>query len=68
MSNLQLIEQIRSNTNGLTLKQIAQELGLSRYALYQWKQVPANRVMDIVALTEGRLKPEDLRPDVFRAA
>lgn len=34
-------------------------------AVSKWRQIPADRVMDLVAMSRGRLTPSALRPDVF---
>lgn len=41
--------------------------GISSQAISQWKVVPAARVMAVVKATKGKIKPSQLRPDVFGA-
>lgn len=44
---------------------LAKILGISRPALYQWNQVPADRVLAIVVATSNRVGRGALRPDLF---
>jgi DNA-binding transcriptional regulator YdaS (Cro superfamily) len=50
-------------TRGLSVR-IAELCGIARSAVYQWKQVPAERVQEI-AMILGK-EPEDIRPDIFK--
>jgi DNA-binding transcriptional regulator YdaS (Cro superfamily) len=50
-------------TRGLSAE-IARACGLHRSAVYQWKQVPPQRVLLVAELLN--LSPEQLRPDVFK--
>lgn len=34
-------------------------------AVSKWKRIPANRVRDLVQMSDGKLKAEELRPDIF---
>lgn len=47
---------------------LAKALGVTPAAIYQWRSgvrpIPANRCPDIEAATEGRVRCEELRPDV----
>jgi DNA-binding transcriptional regulator YdaS (Cro superfamily) len=47
---------------GLRL-QIAAGLGLNKSAVYQWKRVPASRVLDVERITG--ISRHDLRPDLY---
>ena len=51
-------------------KKLAEKLHVSRTTVSMWaighRNVPANRVMDIVKLSKGKIKAKDLRPDVFK--
>jgi DNA-binding transcriptional regulator YdaS (Cro superfamily) len=47
---------------------VANNLGVTVAAVSKWKRIPAVRVHDLVRLSRGRYTPEQLRPDVFRAA
>ena len=47
---------------------MARKLGLSSHSVvYQWRQtrVPAEKCPDIEKMTEGRVRCEELRPDVL---
>ena len=46
-------------------RDVAERLGLSFQAIYKWRVVPANRVMQMVELSRGLVSREELRPDVF---
>lgn len=41
---------------------------ISPAAVSKWRKVPADRVMDLVEMSGGKLTPNDLRPDVFGPA
>lgn len=43
--------------------QLSSALGLTRTAVYQWKKVPAERVLDVERLTG--VPREILRPDLY---
>ena len=45
----------------------AKYFGVSRSAIHQWVErgCPANRVLALSRLVEGRILPEEIRPDVF---
>jgi hypothetical protein len=51
------------NKRGMSMR-VAEACGIQRAAVYQWKQVPLNRI-HIVAEVLG-LKPEQIRPDFFQ--
>lgn len=57
------IEIIRT-TRGLNAK-ITRELRLSRSAVSQWSQVPADRVVRVSEIIG--IPPHEIRPDVFPA-
>jgi DNA-binding transcriptional regulator YdaS (Cro superfamily) len=48
------------------LAQLAAELGIARQAIYQWKRIPVDRVVEIERLTG--VSRTELRPDIFEAA
>jgi len=56
------MDKIR-NTRGLSVR-VAEACGIKRTAVYQWEQVPLERVY-VVAKVIG-MKPEDVRPDFFK--
>ena len=45
--------------------QLAKILNISRPAIYQWKRVPAERVIAIESATGGRVTRHQLRPDIY---
>lgn len=46
--------------------ELARRLGLTPWAVNKWnpEQVPADRCLAIEQATEGRVKAEELRPDI----
>jgi DNA-binding transcriptional regulator YdaS (Cro superfamily) len=60
--------ELFSNGNGSGLVALAQALGVSKAAVSQWRtgdrQVPAERCPQIERVTAGRVRCEQLRPDV----
>lgn len=44
-------------------RKTAELLGVSREAVYRWKQIPPKRVREIAKATG--MAPEELRPDVY---
>lgn len=56
------IQSLFSETRGLRLK-LARELGLSPGAVYQWRKVPAERVLDVERITG--IPRHQLRPDLY---
>lgn len=45
---------------------LARELGIKHTAMYSWKRVPAERVLDIERITG--ISRYDMRPDIFGEA
>lgn len=43
--------------------QIAKAIGLNKAAVYQWRKVPAERVLDVERITG--VSRHDLRPDLY---
>ena len=45
----------------------ARYFGVTRSAVFQWsrKGVPGNRVMALCRLADHKVKPEQIRPDIF---
>ena len=48
---------------GLMLR-MAEELGITRWAVVKWKHVPAHRIIDVERITG--IPREKLRPDLYR--
>lgn len=48
------------------MTQLASELGIARQALYHWKRIPADRVVEIERITG--IPRRELRPDLYEAA
>jgi DNA-binding transcriptional regulator YdaS (Cro superfamily) len=46
------------------LRAIARELGMSHQALSEWGRVPADRILQVEAVT--KIPREKLRPDLYR--
>ena len=46
---------------------LARHLGITKQAVGQWSQVPAERVLDVEDATNGAVKGHELRPDICRA-
>lgn len=46
--------------------QLAEKIGVSRQAIYQWSRIPAERVVDVERATG--IPRSELRPDIFGAA
>ena len=46
-------------------KVLADALGISREALYCWKQIPVGHVLKIEELVERRLTRYQMRPDIY---
>lgn len=59
----QIIEELFKRCGPATL---ADQLGISRQAVYQWRQVPATRARAIEKLTG--MSREELRPDIYGEA
>ena len=59
---MDVLRRIRA-TRGLLAK-IAKECGITPGAVSMWKQIPAERVVDIERITE--IPREQLRPDLYR--
>lgn len=45
-------------------RELANLLGLSRQAVYQWRRVPSDHLALVAKLT--RISPQRLRPDLFK--
>lgn len=52
----------------MNVKQVAKGCNVSQQAVYKWlkKGFPAERAVEIERVTEGAIKREDLRPDIFK--
>lgn len=46
---------------------LARILKISREAVSQWDRCPAERVLAVSDATNGNVRPEQLRPDIYRA-
>ena len=56
-------EIIRICKNAGRVEQVANRLGVSRQAIYQWEEVPIKRLVEFSNIT--RVKRSELRPDIF---
>lgn len=59
-----LAMQMRINELGLTKSWLAAQLGISKGAVTLWKEVPHKHVHAVASLL--KMKPEVLRPDMFK--
>ncbi len=60
MTKYQLIDRF----GGIPL--LAKKLGISRHAIYQWKEVvPAEQAIKIEQITGGEITAKELRPDLI---
>ena len=51
---------------GISKSELSRQLGVSRQAINMWKDlIPVQRVRGIVSLSRGRIRPSELRPDIF---
>ncbi|WP_082790369.1 transcriptional regulator [Bergeriella denitrificans] len=49
-----------------SISSIAKHFGIRPWAVSKWKkQIPAERCQELVKLSKGKLKPSELRPDIF---
>jgi DNA-binding transcriptional regulator YdaS (Cro superfamily) len=46
---------------------VAQAIGVSRQALHDWKRVPPHHVLNLEALTGGKISRTAMRPDLYPA-
>jgi DNA-binding transcriptional regulator YdaS (Cro superfamily) len=46
------------------IRALARELGMSPQALSEWRRVPADRILQVEAVT--KVRREKLRPDLYR--
>ena len=56
-------EIIRICNNAGGVEQVANRLGVSRQAIYQWEEIPIKRLVEFSNIT--RVKRSELRPDIF---
>lgn len=61
---LDVITIAASKSGGIVA--LARELGIRHTALYSWKRIPAERVLDIERITG--ISRHELRPDIFGPA
>jgi DNA-binding transcriptional regulator YdaS (Cro superfamily) len=57
------IKEIASEVGGVV--SLSSRLGLSRGAVSNWKRVPAEHVIQVSGLTEWKITPHQLRPDLY---
>lgn len=62
MENTALERAIAAAGNATVL---AKAIGVTPQAIYQWRRVPAERVLAIEAATNGAVKRHELRPDLY---
>jgi len=47
------------------IAELARRLSVRPQTFYQWKSVPAKRVLEIEAATEGKVTRHQMRPDLY---
>lgn len=57
------IKNIAKEAGGVVA--LSKALGLSRGAVSQWVQVPADRVLDVCELTGWKVTPHQVRADLY---
>lgn len=57
------VAEAAEKVGGVT--KLAEKLGISRPAIYQWTRVPAERVLAIETATGGQVTRHQLRPDLY---
>ena len=58
---IKVVEQAAEKAGGVVA--LARELGIKHTALYSWKRVPAERVLDIERISG--VSRHEMRPDIF---
>lgn len=58
-----IVAEAAKEVGGVT--RLAELLGIKRPALYQWKRVPAERVLKIEELTRGKVTRHQMRDDIY---
>lgn len=62
---MQKLEGMDAVRDRMPLARLARELGVTRGAVAQWKQVPGERLVSVSRVTG--IPMERLRPDMFKA-
>ena len=60
---IQIIEKVAKIVGGV--EALAGKLGVSRQAIYQWRNVPPERVLALEAITGGAVSRSELRADLY---
>lgn len=63
---MQKLEGMEAVRDRMPLARLAREIGITRGAVAQWKQVPGERLISVSRVTGIPL--DILRPDLFKAA
>ncbi len=50
---------------GQTRADVGRLLGLSRAAVYLWRDVPSERVLQVCRALDWAISPHELRPDLY---
>ena len=48
-----------------SVRRLAKKIDVYRGSLYQWNEVPATHVDELVEATGGKLTREEIRPDLY---
>ena len=59
-----VVSEIMQNEHGCA--PICKRCKISRQGVAKWKEVPARRVLAVVAACDGAVKDYELRPDVYK--
>lgn len=61
-----MLKQIISDQSIGTKSALAEKLGISPQAVSLWGDtVPVERVLDVCAATNWKVRPHDIRPDIY---
>lgn len=64
MQESETVFPLQKALNSISRVELARRLGITSQAISQWKKIPAERVVDIEAVTG--IPREQLRPDLYR--
>lgn len=69
LTRLMLVAVPKDARGHKTLSHLARTIGVSKWGLRKWinaKKIPPERAMDIVRISEGRVKIEDFHQFVYK--
>lgn len=53
------------NAHGTNVRSVASRMGVSAMAIYQWREVPVDRVLQFCAALDWKVTPNEVRPDFY---